>query len=170
MTAAWRLQSAVMVQYNYLHKAHSRNFLKRETPSGRRSWCLTVSLSPSSDSDLFRALQTRPERANSVFIQQMGIMPMLLKMGPICLSLIRLALSIWLASGVISLDKWTWKEWALCLSANLIQALCTTKSSRQRKSQGKFTEPFSPHWLLEWSTAGQSCAKEDWGYVWFYFS
>lgn len=93
---------------------------------------------------------------------------MLLKMGEICLLLIRLALSTPRASGVISLDKWTWKEWMLCLSPNLIQPLSTTKLLRQRKSPGKFTKRFSPHWLLEQSTPGQSCAKQDQGYVWFH--
>lgn len=99
---------------------------------------------------------------------KLGTLPMLLKMGEICLLLIRLALSTPRASGVISLDKWTRKEWMLCLSANLIQPLSTTKLLRQRKSPGKFTKRFSPHWLLEQSTPGQSCAKQDQGYVWFH--
>ncbi len=90
---------------------------------------------------------------------------MLLKMGQICLLLIRLALSMRRAPEVFALDKGTQKEWMLCLSANLIQPLSTTKSLKQRKSPGKFTKRFSSHCWLEESTAGQSCAVEDRGYV-----
>lgn len=93
---------------------------------------------------------------------------MLLKMGQICLPLIKLALSIRRSSGVIFLDKWTQKEWILCLYTNLIQPLATTKSLRQWKPLGKFTKRFSPHWLLDESMAAQSCTREDWGYVWFH--
>lgn len=80
---------------------------------------------------------------------ELGGVPMLLKMGQICLLLIRLALSTQHVSEAISLDKSGRKEWMLCLSANLIQPLSTTKSSRQRKSPGKFTKRFSSHCWLE---------------------
>lgn len=111
---------------------------------------------------------------------KLGGVPALLEMGQICLLLIRLALSAQHASEVISLDKReppsppprpllpaSRKEWMLCLSANLIQTLSTTKSPRQRKPPGKFTKRFSSHCWWEWSAAGQSRAEEDRGYVWF---
>lgn len=82
---------------------------------------------------------------------KLGRVPSLLKMEKICLLAIRSALSEQHAPEVIPLDS-RWKEWTLCLPANLIPPLSTAKSSRQRESPGKFTKRFSPHCWLEEST------------------
>lgn len=84
---------------------------------------------------------------------KLGGVPSLLKMGQICLLAIRSALSEQHAPEVIPLDKSCRKEWTFCLPANLIPPLSTAKSSRQRKSPGKFTKRFSPHCWLEESMA-----------------
>lgn len=84
---------------------------------------------------------------------KLGGVPSLLKMGQICLLVIRSALSEQHAPEVIPLDKSCWKGWTFCLPANLILPLSTAKSLRQRESPGKFTKRFSPHCWLEDSTA-----------------
>lgn len=94
---------------------------------------------------------------------KLGGVPSLLKMGQICLLAIASALSEQHAPEVIPLDKSAWKEWTLCLPANLIPPLSTAKSWRQRESPGKFTRRFSPHCWLEENTAEQSPADEDRG-------
>lgn len=129
------------------YKAHSNHFFfyRGISPEGEDNWCLVVCLPPSSEPWPFQS----PGTSKICLSFKLGASPTSLKTGQIYLLLIRLALSVQRATGVISVDKRTRKEWMLCLSANLIQPLSTTKSSRQRRSPGKFTQRFSSHCWLE---------------------